>query len=245
MHTEVEILSDSIKYIPSRLLAFHTRLIVKGMDKEVKKSVEMFFASYPLRHFKKGQIIIYANEAPPGIFYLIEGQVVEYDISSVGNEVVVNAFKPGAFFPMSFAINKVHNDYFFEAATPLTLRQAPTEDVIAFLKANPDVTFDLLRRVYLGTDGLIRRMAHLMGGKARSRLVFELLNAAARFGEKTPDGVSIPLTETDISKRSGMSRETISRTMRELKDAKLVIVQPGSMLIPDLKTLEDIIGNEL
>lgn len=216
------------------------------MDNEVKKSVEMFFASYPLRSFKKGQIIIHAHDTPASVYYLVEGQVVEYDISSAGNEIVVNAFKPGAFFPMSLVLNDVPNNYFFEAASPLTLRQAPADDVVAFLKAHPDVTFDLLRRVYLGTDGLLRRMAHLMGGKSRSRLIFELLNAAARFGERAPDGSTfLSLTVTDISKRSGMSRETISRTMSELREAGLVTVQSGGMIITDTGALEAMIGDEL
>lgn len=219
---------------------------MEDMNDEVKESVERFFASYPLKRFKKGHIIIHAHDTPSSVYFLAKGHVVEYDISPAGNEVVVNAFKPGAFFPMSLAINKGHNYYFFEAASPLTLRLAPAEDVVAFLKTNPEVTFDLLRRVYLGTDGLLRRMAHLMGGRSRSRLIFELLNAAARFGEKAPDGsVSISLTETDLSRRSGMSRETISRTMAQLREAGLVIVQPGGIRITDAAALEAMIGDEL
>lgn len=216
------------------------------MDTEVKERVERFFASYPLKRFKKGDVLIRAHESPLDIYYLLEGQVIEYDISSAGNEVVVNAFKPGAFFPMSLALNNVHNDYFFEAATPLVLRQAPASDVVNFLKENPDVTFDLLRRVYLGADGLLRRTAHLMGGKSRSRLIFELLNVAARFGEKTTNGdVFVALTVTDIAKRSGMSRETISRTMSELRETGLITVHTGGITIADTSALEAMIGDEL
>jgi len=231
---------------PTALLVHCTGIIVGDMNTEVKKKVERFFASYPLKHFKKGDILIRAHETPLDVYYLIEGQVVEYDISSAGNEVVVNAFKPGAFFPMSLALNNVHNDYFFESASPLVLRQAPAGDVVDFLKENPDVTFDLLRRVYLGTDGLLRRTAHLMGGKTRSRLIFELLNIAARFGERTTDGsVFVGLTVTDLAKRSGMSRETISRAMGELREAGLVTVQPGGMTIADTSKPETMIGDEL
>jgi CRP/FNR family transcriptional regulator, cyclic AMP receptor protein len=215
------------------------------MDREIKAVVKKFFDTYPLAHYDKGEIILRPEEDLVHVFYLVSGQVVEYDISSAGNEVIVNAFKPGAFFPMSMAINHTPNYYFFEAASPITVRQAPVEDVVAFLKTNSDVTFDLLSRVYLGTDGLLRRMAHLMGGKTKSRLVFELLNGAARFGEKKSDGVFIPLTENDISKRSGLSRETISRAMRELKTDHLVSVQPRGILIPDITRLEAVIGHEL
>lgn len=211
-----------------------------------RDSVKRFFDTYPAVKYGKGEILLRPDEKLEDVFYIVEGQIVEYDISPAGNEVVVNVFKPGAFFPMSIAINKNRNEYFFETATAVTARPAPADEVVDFIKDNPDVGFDLLSRVYRGTDGLIRRMAHLMGGKSKSRLVYELLNAAARFGEYTSDGqVRIPLSEKDIAKRSGLSRETVSRTMHGLKQLELVIVKPGSIFVPDVKKLEDVIGNEL
>jgi CRP/FNR family transcriptional regulator len=215
------------------------------MNEGIKVVVKTFFERYPFVQHDKGQILLRPEESLRHIFFLVKGQVVEYDISPVGNEVIVNAFKPGAFFPMSLAVNDVCNNYFFEAATSVAMRRAPVGDAVAFLKDNPAVSYDLLRRVYLGTDGLLRRMAHMMGGKAQSRLVFELLNAAARFGVKAGNSVYLPLTGNDMSKRTGLSRETISRTMGELKKNRLVVLQPGGISLPDVSALEKIIGNKL
>jgi CRP/FNR family transcriptional regulator len=215
------------------------------MSKDVKHVVSGFFERYPLRRFDKGEILIRPEENLENIFCLIEGSVIQYDISSAGNEVVVNAFKPNAYFPMSMAINRTQNYYFFEAATSVTARVAPASRVIAFVKENPDVMFDLLSRVYKGTDGLQRRMAHLMGGNARSRLIFELINAAYRFGAQTPDGTLVPLTENDLAKRSGLSRETISRTMNKLKTDGYAYVQPSGVVIFDIAHLEDLLGSDL
>lgn len=116
------------------------------------KKIEKFFANYRLRHFAKSQILIYAGEDPPSIFHLISGQVRQYDITEKGEEVVVNVFKPPAFFLMAWAINKTPNQYFFETSEPTELRMAPASDVVAFLKANHDVTYDLLSRLYTGTN---------------------------------------------------------------------------------------------
>lgn len=216
------------------------------MEKSVKDAIDTFFSQYPLVHYGKGEILLRPDDTLSRVFYLIEGQVVEYDISTAGNEVIINAFKPGAFFPMSHAINHSRNDYFFEAASNVTVREAPADDAVKFIRDNPDVCYDLLRRVYLGTDGLLRRMAHLMGGKSRSRLVFELLNESARFGTaRAGGGVDLPMTEKDLAKRSGLSRETVSRTMHDLKNEGLVQVHPGGIVIPSVKKLEDAIGNQL
>jgi CRP-like cAMP-binding protein len=216
------------------------------MDKEVKKTIQDFYETFPLKRLERGEVLIRPDETLKNIFYLVEGTVTQYDISAAGNEVVVNVFKPGAFFPMSMAINKTPNYYFFEASSPATVHVAPARKAVAFIKDNPDVMFDLLSRVYKGSDGLLRRMAHLMGGNARTRLIFEILNAAYRFGERDAEGnMLVPLTENDLAKRSGLSRETISRTMHKLKNDGIVKVQPFGVVIFELDRLEDLLGTDL
>lgn len=214
--------------------------------KSVQEIVADFFHEYPLMRFGKGQSILQPDDTITKILYLIEGRIVEYDISPAGNAVIINTFKPGAFFPMSSALNNQKSEYFFDADSPVAARAAPTAHVVKFLETNPDVTLDLLRRVYRGTDGVLRRMAHLMGGTAKSRLIYELINAAYRYGEQRTDGtLVISLSESDIAKRSGLSRETVSRMIRDLKSTGHVAVVRGGIEIPDLRALEAIIGSNL
>ncbi len=209
----------------------------------VAREIENFFAQYPLRHFKRGQILIYQGDPPTGIFHLIEGDVSQYDITKHGDEIVVNVFKPPAFFPMNWAINGTPNEYFFEAITDVSLRQAPASDTIDFLKANHDVLYDLLSRVYMGTDGLLRRMALLMGGSARTRTIFELIVACRRFGKKGPSGYALELSETELAARAGLSRETISRELHKLKSKGLVSITHKSIVVRNLSSIEEELSN--
>ena len=211
----------------------------------VQQKVATFFANYPRQQFAKRQIIIQAGEQPVYVFYLLDGRVSQYDISSTGSEVVVNVFKPPAFFSMAWAINRSPNQYFFEAATDVVVRQAPPDDVVAFLHQEPDVLFDLLSRVYRGTDGILRRIAHLIGGDAKSRLVFEIINSARRFGIADGGAVSIPLKEGDLARHSGMARETVSRVVQGLKKDGLIQVTKVGLLVLDLRKLEDELGSGL
>ena len=212
----------------------------------VASTVAQFFAQYPTRSFAKKELLARAEEPLDGVFYLTEGRVSQYDITPTGNEVVVNVFKPGAFFPMSWAINNTPNHYFFEASTPVTVRVAPALDAVRFLQDNPRVTYDLLSRVYRGVDGVLRRMAHLMGGDAKSRLLFELLNSVYRFGETQPDGsVFVALKEGDLAKHTGLARETINRNLQSLKTTGLVSVTHSGITIPDVAQLENLLGQNL
>lgn len=212
----------------------------------IAEKVKTFFGGFPSKRYQKGQIIVQPDRPLDQVFYLTEGVVTQYDISSTGNEVVVNVYQPGAFFPVSTAINKVPNTYFFEADSSVALHVAGADEVVKFLQSSPDITFDLLSRVYRGTDGLMRRMAHLMGGSARTRLLFELINSSHRFGKATDgDQIQLSLSENDFAKRTGLSRETVSRMMKELKNDGLVTMTTKGVVITSLARLEAFLGTRL
>lgn len=208
------------------------------MEEAVTKAVEKFFSAFKPQRFKKGEIIIRADEDPSGIYFIREGLVKEYIISQKGEEVVVNIFKPQSYFPMSWALTKAPNTYYFEAITDVSAWKAPSEKVIAFLKTQPAIVYDLLTRVYRGTDGLITRMTYLMAGNAYTRLVSELLIQVKRFGKSDDDQVSLHISEKDLAAYSGMTRETVSRELKHLKEKKLVTFTKNMMIIPSLGALE-------
>lgn len=213
---------------------------------DMQAKVAAFFEPYPRRHLQAGEIIIQAGDTPAGIFYLEQGQVRVYDIAPNGSEVVVNVFKPHAFFPMSWAATQLPNRYFYEASADGDLRLAPLKDVLAFVQENPDILFDLLRRVYTGVEGMQRRMAHLMGGTARSRLVFELVVECQRFGMRQDDqSYRLDIHEEELARRSGMSRETVNRELSKLKAEGLVGMQRHDLVVCDLSGLQQLLGESL
>jgi CRP-like cAMP-binding protein len=214
------------------------------MSIEVSEKVKNFFAQYPLHSFDKGQILIYGGDNPDGIIFLVKGEVRQYDIAPNGEELVVNVYKPGAFFPMYWAINKTPNKYFFDTASKTEVRQAPAEEVLEFIKHNPDVMLDLLSRLYKGLDGLLQRVTYLMGGSAYSRAAFELINACKRFGKEQDDGTYIvEIAENELARRAGLTRETFNRELRKLKSEKFIKTGHNTVIINNLAALEAMLEN--
>lgn len=206
----------------------------------VTDKIDQFFAQYPQQRYLNGDFLVRAEESPAGIFYLKIGQVRQFFLTSAGEEVVVNIFKPPAYLPMSWAINKTPNDYYFQVTSPAKIHLAPADEVLKFVKTNPEILFDLLSRVYRGTDGLQRRFRQLMAGSAQARLVTELTIAGRRFGrpDRRSGKVSINLTERDLATQTGLSRETVSREISKLKRAGLVALFRHSIEVA-LPQLED------
>lgn len=217
------------------------------MDSDALNKIENFFSKYPLRQYNKGQILIHAGENPSGIFYIVNGSVRKYDIDEGGQEIVMNIFKPNIFFPITWAINRTQNRYFFEAASTITVAKAPIEDVVDFLKSEPDIILGLLKQVYAGLEDTQRRVVHLMSGDSRSRLLFELVIEARRSGEVQEDGSCLVFVgANELSQRAGLSRETISRELARLLQPDGLLARQGrAIVILNLRKLEDELGEML
>jgi CRP/FNR family transcriptional regulator, cyclic AMP receptor protein len=216
------------------------------MDVPTSPLVDSFFEQYRLRHYSKGQILILSGDDTEYVYYLISGRVKQYDVTYRGDEIILNVFTPPSFFPMSLAMNHAPNPYTYEAETDIELKQAPSSEVIEFVKHSPEVLYDLLSRVYTGTDGLLARMTHLMASSAKARLMFEILIAQKRFGEQNGDQrYDIPINEVELAARAGLSRETVSREMGKLIKENLVTHQPGVVSITNLSAFEDKLGKVL
>ena len=212
----------------------------------VTKKIDEHFSTYPKRSYPKGQILVFADESPAHVFYMVSGSVRKYDVSYRGDEVIVNLFKPPAFFPMSWAINRTPNRYFYKTETDVELHVISADDALQFVTDNPDVMLDLLSRIYKGMDGLLGRVVHLMSGSAKSRLLYELIMECRRFGTQNPDGsYTLIANEVDLAARSGLSRETVSREMKKVKTGSLVSVSGKGITINDLDALEKKLGTAI
>jgi CRP-like cAMP-binding protein len=213
------------------------------MSPGINYKVEKFFSQFPLRSYPKGQILIHAGDNPQYIFFLVKGRVRQYDISYRGDEVIVNIFDDHSFFPMLWATTQVSNKYFYDAEIDSEVRLIPYQTLITYLKANPDVLYDLLTRLYVGVDGLMGRMVHLMSGSACDRLLYELIEECKRFGERQKDGSwLVRLNESGLAARAGLTRETVSRELKKINRDYLLEITRGGIIVRDLAQLEDKLG---
>lgn len=184
-----------------------------------------FFADHPQKTYGKNETILNAEENPPGVFYLEEGFVRFYAISPDGKELTLNIFKPGSFFPMTWALGEKPNVYFFETMTAVNLRLAPKDQFLEFLKAEPEIFYDFNKRIMVGLYGFLTRVEYLLFGNASQRVISVLLMAGQRFGLKKEGGqmeIQLPLTHQSIADLAGLTRESTSIEMKKLERKGLI-----------------------
>lgn len=210
------------------------------MSIETASQIEHFFARFPLRAYPKGQILIHANDDPHAVYYIVKGKIRQYDISYRGNEIIVNVFSVGDYLPLSWALGRVSNNFFYDAEEELSVRVAPLEDVVAFIQSHHDITVDLLRKAYADMDCHFTKLVHLMAGSARNRILYEIIAECRSFGNKLGENTYfITINERDLAFRSGLSRETVSREMGKIKRDVNVVINRSGMHVENLSKLEE------
>lgn len=209
------------------------------MLSKTQEKIDKFFSQFELVKFDKGDIVIYPDDTSPQVFFLRKGYVRMYALSTEGVEVTLHVFAPNSYFPMMWALSDIPNRYYYEALTEVEAYSIPKDKALQFLKKQPDALMDLTRRLLAGLDRLLGRVEYLVFGKAHTRVVSTLLFLARHFGKEKDSGVIIQpnFTHREMAAFAGVTRETVSREMDNLKKKKLISNYRRFIIIKNLRRL--------
>ncbi len=204
------------------------------------KEFETFYKQFTIRNYKKGEMLIRADDDPQGIFCLTKGYVRQFVISKTGFELTLHILKPISYFPMVWAINGTPNIHYFEALTPAEVGRAPRDQVVDFIKDKPTLLFELMSEMLEDNAETLTRVEHLVFSDAYRRVISVLLYLAKHFGEKSGRNyiINYPFTQQDIATLVGVARETASSEMVKLEKKGFIKHVNHSIILESVKNLE-------
>ena len=213
------------------------------MQEKVKKKVDNFFSGFSKLELTKGSIIIQPEEPLIYIYNLVSGYVKSYSINDGGLELTINIFKPYSFFPITETLSNKTNSYYFEAVTDVVLHKAPTQKVHEFVKSDPEVLFDLIKRISVGLEGFMLRTQYLVRSNSTQKVSSTLVLLARRFGETDENRkvkILLPQTHADIANLAGVSREPASIEIKKLVDLGYIKARKQIYTIEDFEKLREL-----
>lgn len=210
------------------------------MNPDKTKAFEEFYKQFTSRSYKKGEMLIRADDDPQGIFCLTKGYVRQYTISKTGFELTLHILKPISYFPMVWAINGTPNVYNFAALTPVEVGRAPRDQVVNFIKDKPTIIFALMSELLEDYAESLNRVEHLVFSDAYRRVISVLLYIAKHFGEKVGTNSIIVhhrFTQQDIATLVGVARETTNNEMVKLEKKGLITYVDHSIQFENIQKL--------
>ena len=210
------------------------------MNTDKTKEFETFYKQFSIRHYKKGEMLIRADDNPQGIFCLTKGYVRQYTISRTGFELTLHILRPISYFPMIWAVNGTPNVYYFEALTEVEVGRAPREQVVNFIKDKPTIIFELLSELIEDYAESLKRIEHLVFSDAYRRVISVLMYIAKHFGKESGNTIIIShhFTQQDIATLVGIARETASCEMVKLEKKGLIKMIEHTIKIVNINKLE-------
>ncbi|MDQ3099004.1 MAG: Crp/Fnr family transcriptional regulator [bacterium] len=213
--------------------------------KSLTSILDTFFDRHKLVRFKRGQVLIRPSDELKSILYLKTGLVKMYALSEDGDEITLHLFMPPSFFPIMMALlGKNDNAYYYEAIEDSEGRLAPKEEVLQWLKTQPDVVLDLSVKFSAAIMGLLTRIEGMAFQGAYPKMISLLLYMAEKFGKNQESGVIIKLqiNHQEIASWLGIRRETASRQLERLQKEELLIIKDQHFFIPSIQKLKDVIN---
>jgi CRP/FNR family transcriptional regulator, cyclic AMP receptor protein len=185
------------------------------------------------RQFPKGSLILSQGDAGEALFLIKGGQVKVTVVAEDGREVILSVLGAGSFFGEMALVDDEPRSAHIIAMEDTTLLQLRREDFRARLKSAPELAIALLRELSRRLRRADDTIASLMLLDVNGRIAHLLLELAREEGGETGTRITRRLTHASIGQMVGASRETVSRTMRNLVLRNVIAVTRREMLLLD------------
>lgn len=192
------------------------------------------------RKYKKGQTIFFEGDVSDKLYIVNIGKIKVFKYSKEGKEQILYVLTNGNFIGELSLLKKSRLKFNAEALEDTIICTLTKEDFDKIIEKNPQITFKILESVHNRIVGLENLVQRLSTKDVESRVIDVLLSLAKDFGQKTEEGlvVDLPLSREEIGNYSGLTRETVSRTLTSMQDEGLIELYGNKKII--IKSIEEL-----
>ncbi len=191
------------------------------------------------RSYPRNSVILFEDDPGDALYVVISGLVKVVLIGEDGREVILSVLKEGDFFGEMSLIDDQPRSAHVIAMEDSSLLVMRREDFQHRLREAPGVAIGMLRAMSRRLREADEKIGGLVLLDVNGRVAKLLLGMADE-----NDGVHITrrVTHHTIAQMVGSSRETVSRTMRDLVDRGLIEVTRKAITIRDRAALQAAAG---
>lgn len=192
-------------------------------------------------HLDAGRVAINEGDHATDLFNVVRGSVKLYKLLPDGRRQVTGFLFPGDF--LGIALNDIYA-YSAEAIEPVQLCRFPRGRLESLLAELPKLERRMLGETANELAAAQDQML-LLGRKTARERVASFIVSLSRRAEKRrrpASPVEVPMNRTDIADFLGLTTETVSRTLTQLRQAKLIATKRRGLIeILDSNGLNDLI----
>lgn len=191
------------------------------------------------QEYRRKSYLFYRDDPGTALYIVKKGQVTVSLKTSNGREIILDTFTENDLIGEISLLDdgpRMADAFAHKDTTVIIIQKKAFLD---FLRSHPDayqaITKLLCRRIRTNTQFL----EDLFHDNILKRTVSKLLSLSEK-SNKTSESL-IEITQEDLSKMLGSSREVINRQLQLLQERGLIFIKRGAILVPDIKKLRYIL----
>jgi CRP-like cAMP-binding protein len=191
---------------------------------------------------KRGTRIYLPGDPSDRIFLLKSGVIKISTVTADNREVILAFLHSGDIFGELAVVDESPRDHLAEAYDDCVICAMNRDTVLRLVRETPEIGFQITKLIGLRLRTFRSRVEELLCKSATARLAHALLELAGHHGVADTDGVliSLRLSQGDLGRLVGLSRETVNAILQEWREQKLLEMDRRSLRLRDPERLKHI-----
>jgi len=195
--------------------------------------LKAMIAGRKIRQIKKKQILYYEGDQPQGIYLVIEGTVRTFKLAEDGRELMMGLYKPDDYLGVHALLLDEQFTETAEAVDDAAVCLLPKDAILNLVNRYPDITLQFIKILANNIREKEDQLLELAYNSVRKRLAQVLVRLSKQF----PDPSQFKISRDELASMAGMATETVSRTLSDFKDEKLIEKKGSHIQILNLEKL--------
>ncbi len=194
--------------------------------------------------FPAGAVLFVEDQTPRGVFLLCKGLVKLTMTSMDGKSIILRIAEPGELIGLDSSLSGKPHELTAETLEPSQVNFVRRDAFLQLIHENREFAVKVteqLSRDYIAACTQIRSLG--LSRTALEKTVRFLLEWADK-GHQTNHGIrfNLPLTHEEIAQTVGVARETVTRTLTQLKERTLITMKGPTVVICNKPGLEALVA---
>jgi CRP/FNR family transcriptional regulator len=194
--------------------------------------------------YPRGAKLFVEGQRPEGVFILCGGRA-KLSIGSSNGRSLMRIAEQGEILGLSATLSGSHYEDSAEMLESGQVNFIRRDHFLRFLNARPEACLrvaQLLSNAYVAVQEQMRAL--ILSDSAAEKLARLLLSWLKKSGSQSEHSVhlKLSLTHGEIAQMIGVSRETVTRLLGELRDKRIIQLKGSSLLINNKAALEDMVS---
>ena len=217
---------------------FQSYLVFENLSSEEKKFIETLTENISL---KKGSCLFHEDGVPTGIFQITKGRVKKFKRGFSNRKQIFYIYTPGDILGYHALLGEERYQDSCEALDDLHLKFISETNFFKLLNKIPSLKDAFIKNISHEFGVLANTITVLAQKDQNTRLAIFLLVFEHRFKATDLDFKGINLSREDLANCIGTSRESLGRSLKQLKEDGMITVQKRFILIKNKALLYNLI----